>query len=770
MRALNRWQSSAILLVCPFICFWKIFLAHADYSFFYTNDAAQHSYPWYQYVGRWVHGGIIPLWDLALQSGRPLLGEMRPGVLYPFNLLLWVLTGTEKGVPLFSMDVFVVLAVVMASLFEYRLARYLGLGRYASIIAAIIYGYGGFIIENATWQQAILNSVIWLPLLVLLFLRAYNADAGKARTAFTISSGMVLGIMILAGHIQPPVHAILCLALLALYLPYSAPTRPLHINLRWSLLLFAGTVVLGGLTAAPQIVTSWEYGKQSLRWLGWDSLAPLNALAHIPYAWGGHFERGHIQDVYSSINPGLWAGADYFGVAPILLAIAAFLFVREKNARFFKITLVFGILFWLGDFSVLHGLMYGLIPLIDKVRQPYRVIFVIHFCLATLAGFGANALAHAIRSRDKKVFYGFFSILLWVGGIVAGVSLMAGMFAIIFKASTMTDDSLEWTLRFALLLLTATTLFYLRQAGRIRLGIFRGLLLILVAFDLFSFFSYSILSRYGYKNTNNLFPLVHYAPNDAIRFLVSKAQQDLFRVEVLDDALPLNSAMVHGYQEITGSTTTGLELYHEFRGINWNPQSIIPRLLNRRYIISRTTLTGFREIMRDPIKVYEDTEAMDRVAWIPRALILHDSAAVTNALNTASFDPRTSILVTSEYAGLIPPELRVDSLHTSDSLPSAGRARVLTYQPNKIIVAASATQRGIILLSEIFYPGWRAKVDGTPVPIIKADQVLRALVVPAGEHKIELLYRPTFFFPSLWLSLAVFVSFLISLYFMLKRA
>jgi hypothetical protein len=294
--------------------------------------------------------------------------------------------------------------------------------------------------------------------------------------------------------------------------------------------------------------------------------------------------------------------------------------------------------------------------------------------------------------------------------------------------------------------------------------------LILVAFDLFSFFSYSILSRYGYKNTNNLFPLVHYAPNDAIRFLVSKAQQDLFRVEVLDDALPLNSGMVHGYQEITGSTTTGLELYHEFRGINWNPQSIIPRLLNRRYIISRTTLTGFREIMRDPIKVYEDTEAMDRVAWIPRALILHDSAAVTNALNTASFNPRTSILVTSEYAGLIPPELRVDSLHTSDSLPSAGRARVLTYQPNKIIVAASATQRGIILLSEIFYPGWRAKVDGTPVPIIKADQVLRALVVPAGEHKIELLYRPTFFFPSLWLSLAVFVSFLISLYFMLKRA
>lgn len=769
MRALNRWQSTAILLACPFICFWKIFLAHADYSFFYTNDAAQHSYPWYQYIGRWVHGGIIPLWDLALQSGRPLLGEMRPGVLYPFNLLLWIFTGTKQGIPLFSMDVFVVLAVVMASLFEYRLARYLGLGRYASIIAAIVYGYGGFITENATWQQAILNSVIWLPLLVLLFLRACRADTGKARTTFTISSGMVLGVMILAGHIQPPVHAILCLALLAVYLPYSTPTRPLHISLRRPVLLLAGTLVVGALTAAPQLVTSWEYGRQSLRWLGWDSLAPLNALAHIPYAWGGHFERGHIQDIYSSINPGLWAGADYFGVAPILLAIAAFLFVREKSARFFKITLVFGILFWLGEFSVLHGLMYRLIPLIDKVRQPCRAIFIVHFCLATLAGFGVDSLVRAIRSRDKKIFYGFFTILLWIGGIVAGVFLTAGMLAIIFKASSMTDDALEWTLRFALLLLTATTLFYLRQAGRIRLGTFRGLLLILVAFDLFSFFSYSILSRYGYNAKNNFFPLTHYAPNDATRFLVGRAQHDLSRVEVLEDALPLNSGMVHGYQEITGFTMTGLEQYYRFRGINWNPQSVIPRLLNRRYIISRTALTGFREIMQDPIKVYEDPEAMDRVAWIPHALVLRDSAAVTNALNAASFNPRTTVLVTSDYVELIPPELRADNLQTPDNLPSAGSARVLTYQPNKIMVATSATRRGIILLSEIYYPGWRAKLDGMPVPIIRADQVLRAVVIPEGEHKIEFIYRPTFFFPSLWLSMAVFVSFLISLYLMLKR-
>ena len=56
-----------------------------------------------------------------------------------------------------------------------------------------------------------------------------------------------------------------------------------------------------------------------------------------------------------------------------------------------------------------------------------------------------------------------------------------------------------------------------------------------------------------------------------------------------------------------------------------------------------------------------------------------------------------------------------------------------------------------MVLSEVYYPGWRATVDGNPAQLVRADYVLRALCVPAGEHRIEMVYDP----PSLKVGLAI---------------
>src|SRR5881296_1261525 len=122
MKHLKRGKATLLLLVFPLVCFWKIILTHNEYSFFVSNDAAQHWYPWYQYIARWIHSGTVPLWDTALQSGRPLLGEMRPGVLYPFNLLLFALGSKPAGLPLLMMDLSIMAAVLLASIFQYTLA------------------------------------------------------------------------------------------------------------------------------------------------------------------------------------------------------------------------------------------------------------------------------------------------------------------------------------------------------------------------------------------------------------------------------------------------------------------------------------------------------------------------------------------------------------------------------------------------------------------------------------------------------------------------
>ncbi len=755
---MKRWHAVLFLLCLPALSCWKILFGHGEYSFFVTNDAAQHWYPWYQYLARWIHAGILPLWDVHLQSGRPLMGEMRPGVLYPPNLLLLSAFSSKDGISLIRLDLFIVLEVVLASVFQYRLSRYLNLSRYASLLSAILYAYCGYVAENATWQIAIFDAVIWMPLLVLLFLRAYESGTGLKRTVSLLSSGVVFSVMILAGHIQPPVHAVLCLGLLAVYMPLtSAAPRSGGREMIFSAGRLAACLSVGLLVASPQLIVSWEYGQRSLRWLGWDDLAPVNGISRIPYAWGGHFERGHLQDVFTAINPGTWAGSDYFGAASVLLAITAFLLVRGTLVRFFKILLVLGIFLWLGELSVFHGLLYQLVPLMDKVRQPSRAIFLIHFCTATLGGFGAEVLARSIRKREKKGHYQLARLIIWICSFSAMFLLTVGMLAVLFKASSMTDEHMEWTLRAAFLLLVSATALYFRQVGRLRLRHFRILLLLIVAFDLFSVFSNEILSRYGYNGRNDYFPTVHYARNDAIDFLTERARRGLFRVEVVGDALPPNSGMVHGFEEVTGGMATGLEEYQAFLAIDRSLHSAIPRLLNRRYIVSRDALPVFDEVFHGPPRIFEDRSALPRATWIPGAMILDSRESVAGALRRQEFNLRTVVLVTRDQSTAIPPDLRISG-HSALPDSAQGEVAVRSYEPDRIVATCASLQAGIVLFSEIAYPGWRASIDGVPVPIVTADYLLRAVVVEKGRHTIELVYRPRFFSAALILCLVAILS------------
>lgn len=74
-----------------------------------------------------------------------------------------------------------------------------------------------------------------------------------------------------------------------------------------------------------------------------------------------------------------------------------------------------------------------------------------------------------------------------------------------------------------------------------------------------------------------------------------------------------------------------------------------------------------------------------------------------------------------------------------DSLSSI---RLTTYEPNRLVYETSSSKEGVVVFSEIYYPGWQATIDGQPVAISRADYILRAMKVPAGKHKIEMSFDP----------------------------
>ena len=115
--------------------------------------------------------------------------------------------------------------------------------------------------------------------------------------------------------------------------------------------------------------------------------------------------------------------------------------------------------------------------------------------------------------------------------------------------------------------------------------------------------------------------------------------------------------------------------------------------------------------------------------------MIHDEAAVLSRLSADGFNPRSNVVLEQT-----PPEALGEA--RADSL---GTASIAEYTNNHLTVQISATQAGWLVLSEGYYPGWLATVDGTPANVYRADAVLRAVAVPAGKHRIEMTFLPISF-------------------------
>jgi len=101
------------------------------------------------------------------------------------------------------------------------------------------------------------------------------------------------------------------------------------------------------------------------------------------------------------------------------------------------------------------------------------------------------------------------------------------------------------------------------------------------------------------------------------------------------------------------------------------------------------------------------------------------------AIAEAAFDPRREAVVAAP----------VDGVAQQPGEPG-GSARITRYEPDRVELTASSPGRGIAVLSDVHFPGWRATVDGSEVPIERVDYLLRGVPIGAGEHRIVMTYEP----------------------------
>lgn len=95
---------------------------------------------------------------------------------------------------------------------------------------------------------------------------------------------------------------------------------------------------------------------------------------------------------------------------------------------------------------------------------------------------------------------------------------------------------------------------------------------------------------------------------------------------------------------------------------------------------------------------------------------------------------------------------------------------IVRYEPDAVEVNAETSGNGLLVLSDTFYPGWKARVDGRDTPILRADVNLRAVAFPAGRHTVVFTYEPATVRWGIVLSLAGALAALAALGFIAARA
>jgi len=683
--------------------YWKLTLTR-QFDWIWGPDLAAQVLPWLQAAARQWHEKWFPLWDPYLWAGQPLLGQAQPGVAYPLNWLLFALPLRDGHLLWGALQWYFVVTRFLAAAFCYLLCRDLGRSRPASLAGGLAFALCGFVASTG-WPQMV-NGAVWLPLVFLFLLRATRGQKVVGNAAL---SGMFLGMAWLSGHHQVPMFATVAVAGAWLYLIFRE-RRPDWRFVRAAVVAMVITV----LTGALQILPAYEYGHLAKRWVG--EQAPLAWSETVPYSV---HEAGDLQasSLLGLVYPNIKTSFDPFvGVVALSLALLGIAACwRDSRVRFLTVLAVGGLVYALGHNSVLQGFLYAVIPSLDKARSPAAAVVLYEFAVAVLAAFGLDRLGSAEASPWPRR-------MAWT--VLAFGILTAALFQAVFFANKLNfpADSTVLLTGLIAILLGALVLAWNRGAlGRSQAS---ALVILLLLLELGMGQPYTITDR---SDADRMKWNAQILGNQDIAAYL-KLQPGYPRALVAEDAFHANWGAWHDV-EMWGGLLAGVSS----NMLSFDTSSLQAHILfGVRYIIAaKPPEHAGPEVFAGAggLKVYEQQDAFPR-AWAVHSLVqVHGMNQGNRLIVDHLWDLRNQAFL----------------LQAPPAVDVCGGTETVTLEDDRggrVKIASNLACRGMVIVSDTFYPGWRAWIDGRPAKIHEVNGAMRGVVTPAGQHVITMRYRP----------------------------
>ena len=713
----------------------------------------------------------FPLWNPYLMCGVPLIAEIQSGLFYPPNIVFRI----------FSLDIATNISLFihlyLLALCTYYFGRQINISRAGALIAAAVFSFcGPVFLRLFIGHHTDLYTIAWIPAVFLIVNRIGNRPG---RRNF-IYLGLILCLQILAGHPQYLFYTIFFSWLYLLFV-----TRHLlHRNLIRSWVLhnvgFFFSICIAVLIALPQIIPVYEMLSLSPRKsldisdVAKFSFPPQNLLTFLTPLIFGDGVKIPYWGLYN-----LWEMCAYTGTMALLLsAIAIKHFKKSSHVVFFLFLAVFAMIMALGEHTPLLKLFYHIFPGFKMFRGHSKVYIFCCFSIALLAGIGYDALQRFSIRRDRR----FFMPVL--GGLVLCLVLLL---MIPYPAL------LEETIKSFLSYVQNDSRSYLPVPGventefvhaaikqavmSVRyflISLFLGIFLVLLTIRFGShwllktiiiLFILTDLFIFG-KTFVSSVDIHHWdLKQDALQFLSRDKNQ--YRSAIITSFGPKYgvTSLLH---QITGDYPYVLSRYSRLYNLANRGKPIpsmkitsirrvspIYNLLNLKYLVVNSNrlsnIPGYHEVYNDGIlSILQNTYALNRV-YLPRRIkiVNEENEALRGILEIPSISGEQIIIETDSAA-----KSSFEPENFSDREDQNETVEIVEYSSNRIELRAHLASDSWVILTDTFYPGWKATIDGQfEATIVPANYIFRAIYVPKGLHKIVFQYKPTYFSVSLMVAM-----------------
>ncbi|HWR58817.1 MAG TPA: YfhO family protein, partial [Thermodesulfovibrionales bacterium] len=704
--------------------------------------------------------GRLNNWNPYILMGEPGMGG---GRYHPVRILMNLFFRTPE-----AMTLLLFIHVLMMGCFMYLYLLEIGAGLRGGIFGAVAYMFNGCAMVWLEYESWVMVGA-YLPLLLLFAERVL----GQRKFFYAFGGGIVWGLSILTGGYQLIEYAAILMFFYSLFII----VRYLRSGGTWQGMLailgcFAIAGGLGLVIGAVDMIPFNELVSNSGRVTRVFTFRELfDTLARIPFRY---FVTLLFPDFFGSpllhitLIPTLPTHEYmnynelnmYMGVATVFAFAACLAAPPTAFSRFYIFMTIILAAMVCGTF--VYYPFFKLVPGMDKMN-PTRLIFLFVFVFIVSSALGIKGLEE-MRRKQRCMFAGIGALILLVAAYIA------------FWGNTY--GTIAWFNHELFRTMTGYKTYLLDSVARLRSPsspvIYKQLLMVCAVFCFFSFFifsknrkvknvvffllisllSYDLISFAANYNTT-VRPESIYPRTPAIDYLLGQKRpfrvaQDIGHHFYYNTLIPFELEDVGGYRSVYPARTNrflsyvslGDEMFDGVffdRWVGFNDfSSRFFDLLNVRYVLTspdhRIQDPKYKLAFQGDIAVYENTQVMPRAYAVHKHLVRQDPDLMLRYMGSDVFDMRNEVLLESD-----PP---ADFLSGTGSPAYPPRVVIEKYTPDEVQISADMSSNGWLVLSDTYYPGWKATVDGREAGILRANFNFRALELSGGRHNVTFKFRP----------------------------